>query len=130
MIVFLSWLLLPTPDINKITDIWLIFIFCKQLFGEHKLSEEIFLNEVSLGESTKIKFILVLASVLYFGTRGERIIEHSNNLNNTRSHAALQAADLDWNVGPGYSSGGYILDKNHEKPALNHEKPTWNHGNP
>ena len=27
----------------------------------------------------------------------------------TRSHAALRAADLDWIVGPGYSSGGYIL---------------------
>ena len=27
----------------------------------------------------------------------------------TRSYAALLAADLDWIVGPGYSSGGYIL---------------------
>ena len=34
----------------------------------------------------------------------------------TRSYAALWAADLDWIVGPGYSSGGYILKKNHEKP--------------
>ena len=27
----------------------------------------------------------------------------------TRSYAALRAADLDWIIGPGYSSGGYIL---------------------
>ena len=27
----------------------------------------------------------------------------------TRSYAALRAADLDWIVGPEYSSGGYIL---------------------
>ena len=40
-----------------------------------------------------------------------------------RSYAALRAADLDWIAGPGYSSGGYILDENHEKPTLNHEKP-------
>ena len=45
----------------------------------------------------------------------------------TSSYAAHQAADLDW---PGYSSGGYNLEKNHEKPTWNHEKPgkpTWNH---
>ena len=48
----------------------------------------------------------------------------------TRSYAALQAADLDWIVGPGYSSGGYILEKNNEKPTRYHEKPTWNHENP
>ena len=29
------------------------------------------------------------------------------------------AADLDWIAGPGYSSGGYILEKNHEKPTWN-----------
>ena len=29
----------------------------------------------------------------------------------TRSYAALRAADLDWIVGPGYNSGGYILEK-------------------
>ena len=46
----------------------------------------------------------------------------------TRSYAALRAADLDWIVGPGYSSGRYILGKNHEKPTWNREKPTWNHG--
>ena len=40
----------------------------------------------------------------------------------TRSYAALRAADLDWIVGPGYSLGGYILEKNHEKPTWNHEK--------
>ena len=34
----------------------------------------------------------------------------------TRSYAALRAADLDWIVGPGYSSGRYILETNHEKP--------------
>ena len=34
----------------------------------------------------------------------------------TRSYAALRAADLDWIVGPGYSLGRYILEKNHEKP--------------
>ena len=42
---------------------------------------------------------------------------------NTRSYAALRAADLDWIVGPGYSSGRYILEKNHEEPTWNHEKP-------
>ena len=42
---------------------------------------------------------------------------------------ALRAADLDWIVGPGYSLGGYILQKNHEKPTWNHDKPTWNHEN-
>ena len=41
----------------------------------------------------------------------------------TRPRAALRAAGLDWIVGPGYSSGGYILEKNHEKPTWNHEKP-------
>ena len=37
-----------------------------------------------------------------------------NRFCKTRSYAALRAADLDWIVGPGYSSGGYILEKNHE----------------
>ena len=41
----------------------------------------------------------------------------------TRSYAALRAADLEWIVGPGYILGGYILEKNHEKPTWNHEKP-------
>ena len=36
----------------------------------------------------------------------------------TRSYAALRAADLDWNVGPGYMLGRYILEKNHEKTNL------------
>ena len=48
----------------------------------------------------------------------------------TRSYAALRAADLDWIVGPGYSLGGDIFEKNHEnqsKTMKNHEKPTWNH---
>ena len=44
----------------------------------------------------------------------------------TKSYAALRAADLDWIVQPGYSSGRYILKKNHEKPTWNHEKLTWN----
>ena len=51
----------------------------------------------------------------------------------TRSYAALRAADLDWIIGPGYSSGGYILEKNHEKPTWNLEKPwkpTKNHEKP
>ena len=42
----------------------------------------------------------------------------------TRSYAALRAADLEWIVGPGYSLGGYILEKNHEnQPGTmkNHE---------
>ena len=41
----------------------------------------------------------------------------------TRSYAALRAADLDWIVGPGCSSGWYILEKKHEKPTWNHEIP-------
>ena len=32
------------------------------------------------------------------------------NFCSTRSYAALQVAHLDWIVGPGYSSGGYILN--------------------
>ena len=40
----------------------------------------------------------------------------------TRSYAALRAADLDWIIGPGYSLGRYILEKNHEKPTWNHKK--------
>ena len=43
---------------------------------------------------------------------------------NTRSYAALQAADLEWIVGPGYSLGGYTLEKHHEKPTWNHETKT------
>ena len=58
----------------------------------------------------------------------------------TRAYAALRAADLEWIVGPGYSLGGYILEKNHEnqpktmkkQPGTikNHEKPIWNHEKP
>ena len=44
-------------------------------------------------------------------------------ISDTRSYAALRAADLDWIIGPGYSSVGYILGENHEKPTWNHEKP-------
>ena len=58
---------------------------------------------------------------------------HLSPFNVTRSYAALRAADLDWIVGQGYSSGGYILEKNHEKPTWNHKnygKPTWNHEKP
>ena len=40
----------------------------------------------------------------------------------TRSYAALRAADLEWIVGPGYSLGGYTMEKHHEKPTWNHEK--------
>ena len=46
------------------------------------------------------------------------------NFVGTRSYAALQAADLDWIVGPGYSLGGYILEKKHENQhgaMKNHE---------
>ena len=39
----------------------------------------------------------------------------------TRSYAALRAADLEWIVGQGYSLGGYILEKNHEKTTWNLE---------
>ena len=42
----------------------------------------------------------------------------------TRSFAALQAADLDWIVGPGYDLGGYILEKtinNQPRTMKNHE---------
>ena len=39
----------------------------------------------------------------------------------TRPRAALRTAGLDWIVGPGYSSGRYILEKNHEEPTWNHE---------
>ena len=39
----------------------------------------------------------------------------------TRSYAALRAADLDWIVGPGYSSGRYILEKNQHGTMNNHE---------
>ena len=48
----------------------------------------------------------------------------------TTSYAVLRAADLDWIVRQGYSSGGYILEKKHLKPTWNHEKPTWNHEKP
>ena len=44
------------------------------------------------------------------------------DFNQTRSYAALRAADLEWIVGPGYSLGGYILEKKYEKPTWNHEK--------
>ena len=47
--------------------------------GEHMLSEEINLNEVSLGGSTTINLTLVLALVFYFGIRSEQIIRYSNN---------------------------------------------------
>ena len=39
----------------------------------------------------------------------------------TRSCAALWAADLDWIIGPGYSSGRYILEKNQHGTMNNHE---------
>ena len=41
----------------------------------------------------------------------------------TRSYAALRAADLDWIVGQGYSLGGYIMGNNNEKPTWNLKKP-------
>ena len=51
------------------------------------------------------------------------LVDGHIHINITRSYAALRAADLDWIIGPGYSLGGYILEKNHEKPTWNHEKP-------
>ena len=58
----------------------------------------------------------------------------------TRSYPALRAADLDWIVGPGYSLGGYFLEKNYENQPTtmkkqpgtikNHKKPIWNHEKP
>ena len=47
-----------------------------------------------------------------------------------RSSVALRAADLDWIIGPEYSSDGYILEKNHEKPTWNHKKNMKNHDKP
>ena len=67
-----------------------------------------------------------IAVVQLFG--GIQKMEYMNRLlpipfKVTRSCAALRAADLDWIIGQGYSLGGYILGKNHEKPTWNHEKP-------
>ena len=51
-------------------------------------------------------------------------VDHvGNSLLQTRSYAALWAADLEWIVRPGYSLSGHILEKNHEKPTWIHEKP-------
>ena len=49
-----------------------------------------------------------------------KIYDPIEGFKNTRSYVA---ADLDWIIGPGYSLGGYILEKNHEQPTWNHEKP-------
>ena len=43
----------------------------------------------------------------------------------TRSYAALQAADLEWIVGPGYSLGGYILEKNHDLEPCKTNLEPW-----
>ena len=51
----------------------------------------------------------------------------------TRSCAPLRAADLDWIVGPGYSSGGYILGKtmkNQPRTLKKNEKQTGKHEKP
>ena len=48
----------------------------------------------------------------------------------TRSYAANRAADLDWIVLPGYSSGRYILGKNHENQPRTMKKPTWKYEKP
>ena len=79
---------------------------------------------------------MVLHSCLVLRSFGNELC----NFRVTRSYAALWAADLDWIVGPGYSSGGYILKKtmknhpgtmkNHPGTMKNHEKPTWNHEKP
>ena len=49
---------------------------------------------------------MVLHSCLVLRSFGNELC----NFRVTRSYAALWAADLDWNVGLGYSSGGYILE--------------------
>ena len=49
------------------------------------------------------------------------VVDH--HITFTRSWAALRAADLDWIVGPGYSLGRYILEKNHEKPWRTNLEP-------
>ena len=40
-----------------------------------------------------------------------QILKDYKEFVHTRSYAALRAADLDWIVGPGYSFGGYILER-------------------
>ena len=49
------------------------------------------------------------------------LADNNEDLMKTRSYAAHRAADLDWIIVPGYSLGGYILEKYHEKPTWNHE---------
>ena len=45
----------------------------------------------------------------------ERQLMYDYLFAHTRSNAAFRATDLDWIIGPGYSLGGYILEKkNHE----------------
>ena len=65
---------------------------------------------------------LIILTALF--ARNNLINYYINYFDITRSYAALRAADLDWIVGPGYSLGGYILEKNHEnQPGTmkNHE---------
>ena len=80
------------------------------------------LGEKSCQESIFDPFQLQQKTYLYY----RYLLVHFNTISTfdtTRSYAALRAADLDWIIGPGYSSGGYILGENHEKPTWNHEKP-------
>ena len=75
-------------------------------------------NEESYATASNIPGFAARASKSYIAIHIFYII-----LCYTRSYAALRVADLDWIIGPGYSFGGYILEKNHEKPTWNHEKP-------
>ena len=54
---------------------------------------------------------LTLEEIIAFGKTPEEGNNHFETFIITRSYAALRAADLDWIVGPGFSLGGYILEK-------------------
>ena len=62
-----------------------------------------------------VRLVLIHSQNLPWGWGGVQVW-HMYKFKKTRSYAALRAADLDWIIGPGYSSGGYILGENHEKP--------------
>ena len=71
-----------------------------------------------------VQFVLFVLSVLMtMMTKTTMMIITMTSITITRSYAALWAADLGWIIGPGYSLGGYIMEKNHEKLTWNHEKP-------
>ena len=60
--------------------------------------------------------LFVLSVLMTMMTKTTMMIITMTSITITRSYAALWAADLDWIVPPGYSSGGYNLKRNHEKP--------------